>query len=175
MWYIKGDAEGNESNTTKGRTMNATQGRYPNHDLLQYPNGSWGFCGKVDVDLAYVQEDGTKATDSQLETAAKRGPQIAGLKTRTWVTREAALAALADYEKSKTMTGLTLYDCVEGRELEVLVDDKWVRMTVGAIRIFHKRLSDGNHPHLSIAMIPLDHNLRDKIYCRLPHELRFPE
>lgn len=79
------------------------------------------------------------------------------------------------------MTGLNLYDCVKGRKLEVLVDDKWVPMTVGTIRIYYNELSDGKHPYLSIVMIPLDHEqpvplekLVDKVYHRQPHELRFP-
>lgn len=85
----------NENKTMKGETMNA---KYPTNNLTQYPSGVWGFCGTVDADLVYAQADGTKATDAQLETAAKRGPRLAGLVSRTWETREAALVSLADCE-----------------------------------------------------------------------------
>lgn len=67
----------------------------PENIPLQFPSGRWGFVGSIRADLAYVQADGTPATETQLETARKFGPRLAHLKTRSFVTKAEALAALA--------------------------------------------------------------------------------
>lgn len=66
----------------------------PENIPLQFPSGRWGFVGRVRGDLAYVQVDGTTATETQLETARRCGPRLARLKTRSFATKAEALAAL---------------------------------------------------------------------------------
>ena len=68
----------------------------PPNVLVQFPAGSWGFVGSVDARLAYVTEDGAEPTQEQLEDARSFGPQLARVKTRSWPTAAAALAAAAE-------------------------------------------------------------------------------
>ena len=62
----------------------------------QYPTGRWGFVGSVRADLAYIQRDGSPATEEQLKKCLQFGPRLARLKTRTWPTEEAALESLGN-------------------------------------------------------------------------------
>lgn len=68
-------------------------GKLPSNSVMQYPSGRWGFVGSVDSRLAYVRKDGSEATEDDLSSARIAGPNVAGLKTRTFDTKEAALAA----------------------------------------------------------------------------------
>lgn len=63
---------------------------------IQNPNGSWCFVGAVPAALAFTNKDGGAPTERQLQTASHCGPGFAKLKTRTWTTREAALACAAE-------------------------------------------------------------------------------
>lgn len=66
----------------------------PKNQLIQFPTGSWGFVGSVHAALAYIQADGSPATDAQLERCRQFGPRLAHLKTRCWPSRAEALQAL---------------------------------------------------------------------------------
>lgn len=68
--------------------------KLPENDVIQFPTGRWGFVGRVRADLAYVAKDGTPATEEQLDTAQRFGPRLAGVTTRTFDTREEALAVI---------------------------------------------------------------------------------
>ena len=63
----------------------------------QFPTGRWGFVGRVPVTLGYVQQNGETPTAKQCASAAHCGPGIAGLRPRTWETKEEAEQALADH------------------------------------------------------------------------------
>lgn len=63
--------------------------------VIQYPTGRWGFVGRVPAALSYAQKDGSAPTAKQLDAAAHCGPGFAGLKPRSWETRESAIAALS--------------------------------------------------------------------------------
>ena len=65
---------------------------------MQYPTGRWGFVGCVSCSLAYVQLDGSPATEKQLETARGFGPRLAHVKTRCLATKADALQAAADLD-----------------------------------------------------------------------------
>lgn len=67
--------------------------------LHQCPTGRWIFVGRVPVALGYVQQNGNAPTPRQAEAAAQCGPGIAGLRPRTWETKEEAEQALSDYIK----------------------------------------------------------------------------
>ncbi len=67
----------------------------PPNCLIKNPAGSYSFVGRVDARLGYVRKDGTPASDEELSKAAKYGPRLAGLVTRTWPTQEAALETAA--------------------------------------------------------------------------------
>ena len=72
--------------------------KLPKNIVEQYPTGRWGFVGSVRADLAYVQRDGSPATDEQIEKCQQFGPRLARLTTRTWPNKEAALESLANTE-----------------------------------------------------------------------------
>jgi len=61
--------------------------------LLKNPAGSFSFAGSVPVELSYEMKDGSPVTDEAAQKARDFGPRLAGVKTRTWPTREDALAA----------------------------------------------------------------------------------
>ncbi len=65
----------------------------PLNKINQFPSGRWGFVGSVSLCLGYVCKDGSEPTPEQYKAAQMCGPQIAGLKTRAWESREDALAA----------------------------------------------------------------------------------
>lgn len=75
--------------------MNNLISDLPSNVLVQFPTGLWGFRGSVRVDLAYVRPDGSTPTRDEFYKAAKFGPRLAGLCTRTWDTKEAAMAAIS--------------------------------------------------------------------------------
>lgn len=65
----------------------------PRNVLNRFPSGKWGFVGAVSVPLAYVSKDGTTPpTEEQLRIAHQYGPALANVRTRTWETREDAIA-----------------------------------------------------------------------------------
>ena len=70
-------------------------GHLPSNLPTQYSTGRWGFVGRVDARLAYERKDGQPATDEDYKAAQRMGPSIVGMKTRTWATKEEALAAAA--------------------------------------------------------------------------------
>ena len=80
-------------------------GHLPSNDLME-SNGHWFYVGSVDSRLAYVTKDGEEPTDEQIKLAQSIGPELAGLKTKTWDSKEAALEALKKIspEEAKTRT-----------------------------------------------------------------------
>lgn len=68
--------------------------------VIQYPSGNWGFVGDVPAVLAYTDKEGNTPTHAQLKKAHHMGPKFAGLQTRSWPTREAALEALENWQNS---------------------------------------------------------------------------
>lgn len=64
--------------------------------LKEFRPGVWGFVGNVTPILALVTKDGQTPTPKQIENARQFGPRLAGVKTRTWPTKEAALLALQE-------------------------------------------------------------------------------
>ena len=71
-------------------------GQLPENVLIEFKPGVWGFGGNVRADLAYVQKDGSPATEKQIANARHVGPRIAGLKTRVFASEAEALAAKAE-------------------------------------------------------------------------------
>ena len=68
--------------------------KLPTNSLIQYPSGRWGFVGRVDAELAYVDAaTGGPATPEQMKDARQFGPRLARVKERAWDTAEEALAA----------------------------------------------------------------------------------
>lgn len=66
--------------------------------VIKNPAGTYHIVGSgIPANLAYVAKDGTPATDKQIADAKRFGPQLAGVKTRTWETRDEAERALADF------------------------------------------------------------------------------
>jgi hypothetical protein len=63
--------------------------------LIDGPSGRWHFVGRVPAHLALVRKDGRAATQDDYEKARRFGPALAGMTTRTWASKEDALAALA--------------------------------------------------------------------------------
>lgn len=65
--------------------------------LIQYPTGRFGFVGAVPADLAYIGTDGQPLTAELYAKVRDFGPGMFrdAVKTRTWPTREAALADAA--------------------------------------------------------------------------------
>ena len=68
-------------------------GKLPANCLIKNPAKSFSFVGSVDARLGYKRKDGSEPSDEELRNAAKFGPRLAGLVTRTYPTREAAIAA----------------------------------------------------------------------------------
>jgi len=58
-------------------------------------DGCWQFVGRVNARLAYERKDGQPTTDENCRNAQRFGPNLAGMKTRIFETRENALASLA--------------------------------------------------------------------------------
>lgn len=81
----------NADNLSKNTDMSAL----PEHCLIQFPAGSWGFVGSVDTRLAFVSKDGSEATAEQIKNAQQFGPRLAGVKTRSWETKQDAIDAAA--------------------------------------------------------------------------------
>ncbi len=91
------------SPATELQAVGQVLGNLPANNLIEN-NGYWFFVGKVDAKLAYVTKDGKEPTEQQLKDARQVGPQLAGLRTRGWPSKEAALAALkAISEPKKTV------------------------------------------------------------------------
>jgi hypothetical protein len=65
----------------------------PTNHIIQYPSGRWGFVGAMHAELAYITKDGGTPTERQLHAAKLAGPAVAGLKTRSWATKEDAIEA----------------------------------------------------------------------------------
>jgi hypothetical protein len=80
-----------------GEMVNALKNisKLPSNALIQFPSGRWGYVGSVDMRLAFVRKDGTECTAQDVENAAIAGPAFAGLKTKAWDTKDAAIAAAA--------------------------------------------------------------------------------
>ena len=63
-------------------------------NIIDTPSGRFVFVGRgIPGHLAYVANDGSAATDEQLAKARQFGPRLAGVKTRSFDTREEAEAA----------------------------------------------------------------------------------
>jgi len=71
----------------------------PDNVLQRYPTGRWGFAGRVRADLCYERKDGRPLTEADIDNGRSFGPRLAGLKRRTWPTREAAELARGGYEE----------------------------------------------------------------------------
>ena len=70
--------------------------KLPPNCLIQYPTGSWGFVGRVDADLAYINTDGSVPTDEQFSKARQFGERFGHFTTRTFSSKESALAAAGE-------------------------------------------------------------------------------
>lgn len=67
--------------------------RFEKNSLIQYPSGRWGFVGTVNWQLTVVRKDGSLPTlEEAVEDNCLPG-SFRKLKTRSWETWEAALAA----------------------------------------------------------------------------------
>ena len=63
--------------------------------VVETPTGRFALVGNVPAELVlYHHVTGRPATPKQIAACRQVGPRIAGLKTRTWDSREAAQAAL---------------------------------------------------------------------------------
>ena len=61
--------------------------------VIENPSGTFSFVGSVPVSLRWVAKDGSPADPAEIDKAASFGPRFADVKTRTFATREDALAA----------------------------------------------------------------------------------
>jgi hypothetical protein len=61
---------------------------------VQAPTGVWYIAGTAPAALMLSQLDGSKVTAAQAKAAASVGPRMAGVKMRTFPTRDAAVEAL---------------------------------------------------------------------------------
>jgi hypothetical protein len=66
-------------------------GKLPPNKVIQYPSGRWGFVGSVDARLSFVRKDGSTPSPKEFQDAQLVGPQMVGLKTRSWGSREEAI------------------------------------------------------------------------------------
>jgi hypothetical protein len=71
------------------KTVGAIQDAF----LIEFSPGCWVFRGRVPAALCYEAKDGTPATQQQMEDARSFGPRLAGVRSRSWTTREDAVAA----------------------------------------------------------------------------------
>lgn len=62
--------------------------------IVKSPTGRYYLAGCFPAALGLEQPDGSDVTPEQAACAAQCGPRIAGVRTRTWPTREAAVEAL---------------------------------------------------------------------------------
>lgn len=60
---------------------------------IRNPAGTWSLRGNTLFSLVFRNPDGSPPTDSQRDIAALAGPALAGLRPRTFKTREEAMAA----------------------------------------------------------------------------------
>lgn len=67
-----------------------------NAQPIRFPSGRWGIVGSGPADLMLMQPDGSPITEEQARAAAHVGPRMAGVRTRTWDSREEVVAALRD-------------------------------------------------------------------------------
>ncbi len=67
----------------------------PPNCLIKNPAGSYSFVGRVDARLGYLRKDGSEPSEQEMQTAARHGPRLAGLVTRTFPTYQAGLDAAA--------------------------------------------------------------------------------
>ena len=65
--------------------------------ILQAPTGVWYLAGTYPAELGCVRVDGAPFTAADAKACAQVGPRIAGCRTRTYATREIAVAALREY------------------------------------------------------------------------------
>ena len=65
----------------------------PQNVVIECPNGRYSFAGSVSAELRFITRDGGTPTAEQIENARSFGPNVAGLRSRTWDTREGAIAA----------------------------------------------------------------------------------
>lgn len=77
--------------------LRALAGGLPENVIIQNPAGTFSFVGRVAAGLCYTARDGSPVTPAMIATARSFGPRLAGLKVRTWPTREEAEFALAAY------------------------------------------------------------------------------
>ncbi len=64
--------------------------------ITETPKGTFTFVGSVPNELAVVAKDGSPATPEQLRNAKQFGPRLAGVKDRSFKTREEAAQAFRD-------------------------------------------------------------------------------
>lgn len=64
--------------------------------IIETPSGRFTFVGfGIPGSLLYVSKDGSPATGEELANAARFGPAVSGVKSRSFATREEAEAAAA--------------------------------------------------------------------------------
>ena len=84
---------------TKTRTASnplGVLGAIKSATLIQFPAGTWGYVGRVPAYLRFRRQDGVALTDKDVSNAAIAGPRMAGLETRSWVTKEEAEKAVKE-------------------------------------------------------------------------------
>lgn len=67
-------------------------------NIIQAPTGVFILVGSVPASLGYERIDGAPMTADDQWACANVGPRIAGCRTRSWPTREAAVAAVEAYK-----------------------------------------------------------------------------
>lgn len=67
-------------------------------NVIQNPTGTWSFVGRVPAHLALVMKDGSPVTAEAAKIASSFGPALAKVRTRSWPTKEEALAAASQSE-----------------------------------------------------------------------------
>lgn len=74
-------------------------GKLPDNVLIHLKHvDRWKFVGRVSAPLCYERKDGEPLTEEDVHTIRQHGPRLAGVKSRSFETREDALRALADLE-----------------------------------------------------------------------------
>lgn len=78
---------------------------YPMNHLDQFPTGLWGYIGRVDVRLKYVNRHGEELSQEEAEMAASANmPALMGFKTRVWKTALEALQAAKKLHQQVTVS-----------------------------------------------------------------------
>ncbi len=59
--------------------------------VIQNPSGTWSFVGSVPVILGYTNKEGGEPSEQQIQDARQCGPQLAGIKCRSFPTKDEAI------------------------------------------------------------------------------------